>query len=134
MARSAGVFESLNRSDLVRALLRHKLVAITIVVFGMALTAGYTASLPVLFRSTASVLIENFNKAYMSYGEEGGLTVVQDVTKAQRILAQSRPVIVRISELSNSQLETVGDMALPLGFEARVDGQLLYLQVVDEKA
>ncbi|MCY3022766.1 MAG: AAA family ATPase [Planctomycetota bacterium] len=130
--RSAGIVDSVNRSELLRAILRHKLMVACIVAVGMAITAGYTASLSVLFRSTASVLIENYNRTFAAYPEEG-ITYVQDVTKAQRILAQSRPVIQRTMQISGEKLVPPPDTALPPGFDTRVDGQLLYFQVVDEK-
>ena len=130
--QTTGIWESLYKSELLVALVRHKLLAACLVILGLGLTAGYTASRPVLYRSTASVLIENFNRSFMSY-EDQGITYVQDVTKAQRILAQSRPVILRTIEISGETVEITSENSLPNGFEARVDGQLLYLQVVDQK-
>ncbi|HEY3319167.1 MAG TPA: P-loop NTPase [Planctomycetota bacterium] len=132
MARSsAGILESLNKSEMLRALVRHKLMGLCIIVVGMALTAGYTYSLPVLYRSTSSVLIENYSR--LSYGgaDEPGLSYIQDITKAQRVLAQSRPVLRRTFDLVGEPLEGGPDGAIPLNFETRVDGQLLYLHVAD---
>lgn len=130
--RSGGVLESVHKSEVLRSVMRHKALAAGIVVVGLAITAAYTASSPVLYRSTASVLIENYNRTFTADPEQT-ITYVQDVTKAQRVLAQSRPVILTTIELSGEDLGTSPDNPLPGGFEARVDGQLLYFQVVDQR-
>jgi len=131
MARpSAGIWDSVQKTEVLRAVMRHKALAAGIVVMGMTITAIYTATSPVLYRSTASVLIENYSRMSTAYPEDT-ITYAQDVTKAQRILAQSRPVILRTVELGGESLGLSPDTAMPAGFETRVDGQLLYFDVVD---
>jgi len=134
--RSTGILESANKHELVRTILRHKLLAVSVIVMGLAVSALYTASRPIEFRSVSSVLIENYNANMMAIQAEG-FSYTQDVTKAQRVLAQTRPVITRImAQVPEEKNMLLGspENALPGGFETRVDGQLLYLQVVDVNA
>lgn len=112
-------------------ILRRKLMVMTIIVIGMALTYAYTAAQPVLFRSTASLLIENFVPTALQvtnpYNEMG---ISQEVIKANRILAESRPVIERSDKLAQETLNEPANSP-PVDYQAHSDGQLLVLEVLD---
>lgn len=127
----------INIRDIFNASKRHWKLGATIGLLGMAVTIAVTVLSPVLYRSTASVLIENSSKGMMSTHEQS-LSTTQDVTKAQKILAESRPVIMKTCDLSGIPLPEIKHgnphTALPDYFEARIDGQLLYLDVMDTNA
>ena len=95
--------DSVGLKQLWMEILRRKLMVIAIIVIGMAITYAYTAAQPVLFRSTASLLIENFVPTALQvtnpYNEMG---ISQEVIKANRILAESRPVIERSDKLAST--------------------------------
>ncbi len=112
-------------------ILRRKYMVIGIMIIGMALTCAYTAYQKVLYRSTASLLIDSFVPTPLQttnpYGETG---VSQDVIKANRILAESKPVRDRAFALA---LKELGDekISKDLDIQAHSDGQLIYLQALD---
>ncbi|MCX7806685.1 MAG: hypothetical protein N3A38_16085, partial [Planctomycetota bacterium] len=117
--------------EVLNALSRHRFAAVTVLLVGMGLAAAYTATRPVLYRSTASVLIEEYTRNIISL-ERQVIRLSPEVTKAQKVLAESRPVLVRASEISGLRLRDAEGERMPVSFDARVDGQLLYLDVLDE--
>jgi succinoglycan biosynthesis transport protein ExoP len=115
-------FDMFMPSKVLRMLWRHKLLAVCIIMMGLTVSALYTASLPVLYRSTASLLIENFNPNVLT-GEMQTPNIDYEIGGAYKVLAESRPVTIQARELC----------AEPDGgaFEARVQSQLLFLSVTD---
>ena len=113
---------------------RRKLMTLAIVVLGVALSAIYTTVQPVLYRSTSSLLIENFVPTVQAVTNPySDLSISPDVIKANRILAESRPVIETARK--NAQLALKEDDSAPnVDYAAHADGQLLYLQVLDTDA
>ncbi|MEI6234077.1 MAG: polysaccharide biosynthesis tyrosine autokinase, partial [Planctomycetota bacterium] len=125
------VSDVINIKQLMMEVVRRKFLVATILIVGLGITYTYTAAQPVLYNSTASLLIESFvptqGQTINNYNE---MSVSPDVIKANRILAESRPVRERAFNLAQEKLgepETakINDM------QARSDGQLLYLQVLD---
>jgi len=121
-SEGSDAFDMFMPSKVVRMLWRHKFMAVSIILLGTTLSALYTATLPVLYRSTASLLIENYNPNILT-GEMQMPTIDFEIGTAYKILAESRPVAQRARELA----------AEPIGgaFEGRVQTQLLYLSVMD---
>lgn len=113
---------------------RRKLMTAAIVVMGVALTALYTSWQPVLYRSTSSLLIENFVPTFQSVTNPySDLSISADVIKANRILAESRPVLDTARKNAQAALKE-RDNTPDVDYSAHSDGQLLYLQVLDTDA
>ena len=112
-------------------ILRRKFMVATVLIIGLAVTYAYTVAQPVLYSSSASLLIENFVPTQMqTINQFNDMSVSPDVIKANRILAESRPVRDRASKLAQLELGEPAT-AKVADFQARSDGQLLYLQVLD---
>src|SRR5438552_1321235 len=71
---------------------RRKFMVAAIIILGVAATAAYTASQVVTYRATSALLIENFIPNRDQFINPFGEGVAPDVIKANRILAESRPV------------------------------------------
>ena len=113
-----------------RALWRHKLLVVLVMSAGLALTVAWTLRQPKIYRCTASVLLESNSDSFFTRPQE---MATPEAIRAQRTLAESRPVLRRIQVPGFKFLE--GSLnPVPPGFEARVEGQLLYLGVQDRKS
>ncbi|HEY3320740.1 MAG TPA: cellulose synthase operon protein YhjQ/BcsQ [Planctomycetota bacterium] len=111
-------------------------MSLTIPAVILGLSAAYTYYRPLFYRGTASVLIENPNPQAVNFQSEG-MTNAQDVTRAYRVLAESRPVLKGAISAAGetASFESVDlDRKLPRGFESRVEGQILYFYVEDASA
>src|ERR1043165_4032989 len=100
--------------DIAFAVKRRWMLGVGIFVLGVAATILFNALSPVLYRGTASVVIESASRSGMPS---------QDATKALRILSESRPVILRALEQSglSSEEKTAllkSDTMPPHNFEA----------------
>ena len=115
-------------NELLQALIRRRMLAILVFLPGLLLMVAYTARQPALYQSSASVLIENYGKSITAPSVTSGVT--PEAARAQRGLAESRPVILRLAR-SEPSLGSFSEPGLPPGFSTYTDGQLLYLQVVD---
>jgi capsular exopolysaccharide synthesis family protein len=131
MSKPTAAIWELRKVGWVTAVLRHKLLSLSVLIVGLAVTAGYTAALPVLYQSASSVLVENFNRGGVAY-QDDSMSYVQEVTKTQRVLAQSRPIVTNAYRRAGESLPQYA-ATTPGNFAARVDGHLLYLEVMDEK-
>jgi capsular exopolysaccharide synthesis family protein len=104
-------------------ILRRKFMVMIILIIGLAITYAYTVVQPVLYSSSASLLIENFVPTQMQ-------TIQQFTDSVSPDVAESRPVRERARKLAQQELgeDVEANVA---DYQARSDGQLLYLQVLD---
>jgi polysaccharide biosynthesis transport protein len=111
---------------------RYALILVSIVAAGVGVVALYTSRMPVLYRSTASVLIESREPTITGTPMTANDSLPPEAGKAQRVIAESQPVLRRISDSTGIAIKPASpQVALPNGFETRIEGQLLYLSVND---
>ena len=132
-ASAASVAQAFLHKEILSALSRHRLAAATVLLAGMGITTAYTASRPVMYKATASVLIEEYTRNIISL-ERQVIRLSPEVTKAQKILAESRPVIARAFEISGVHIPDASEGYISRSFSSFVDGQLLYMDVLDKNA
>jgi capsular exopolysaccharide synthesis family protein len=125
----AASHDAFNPGELLASVERHKYLLVFIVICGLCLTGWYTRRLPLLYMSRASVLIENPSRA--STTADPQLAINVEVSRAQALLAESAPVISRMLELSGDKMEPGSGSPVSPTLEARIEEQLLYLQVTD---
>jgi succinoglycan biosynthesis transport protein ExoP len=121
--------DALNIGQLWNAVKRHKLWIVLAAVMGLSAAGWYTRRQPKLYSSRASVLIEN--PSVGNGATDSHLAINVEVTRAQALLAESAPVIARTLELSGEKLQPNNDSPVAPALTARIEEQLLYLEVTD---
>lgn len=121
----------------VNAIWRRKGLGFLVLIVVVLGAGAYTALSKQIYRATSSVLIENKVQQIVPNAETG-VWLTKDVTKAQRSLAMSLPVMKRAAEIAGATKGQKGDgkdRGSPFsgqGTSARIDGQLLSLTVTSE--
>ena len=137
---NSGERESISVRELLQRLTRYGRLGLFVFIVCMTAAVVYTCLSTELYRAISSVLVESNTRSVLSgESEEKLASVSQDVTKVQKALAESRPVILRtfaISGLNPDECAKImkGSLELPGNFAAHIDGQLLYLEVLDPAA
>ncbi|MEI6231537.1 MAG: AAA family ATPase [Planctomycetota bacterium] len=133
----SGDRDAISVREVLQALNRYRWLGLFVFILCMTAVVVYTYQSPSLYRAISSVLVEsNTKNVFSGESEERSASVSQDLTKVQKALAESRPVILRalaISGLNREECATImkGSLELPGNFAAHIDGQLLYLEVLD---
>ena len=129
MKNDSETTDSLNPAQLYGAVKRHKLLIASVVIIGVATAAYYTSRQAKLYSSRAAVLIEN--PTLGGSNSDAHLAINVEVTRGQALLAESAPVIARTLELSGEKLAPNAESSVAPVLTARIEEQLLYLEVVD---
>ena len=121
------------------ALVRHWIAGVAAVTLSVSAVAIYTALLTPLYGGRTSVLIENRTPAIIqnaSGGTAASAVLSREVTEAQRVLAQTRPVLDRAAQIAGRN-RADGSPRDKVSYgkgraEAMIDSQLLVLSVYNE--
>ena len=115
-----------------QAFVRHWIVGVAAVTLSVAAAAIYTALLTPLYSGRASILIENRTPAIIQnsgYETTESAVLSREVTEAQRVLAQTRPVLEHAAEIAGTNRADGSPRGTVKRRQASVDSQLLVLSV-----
>lgn len=106
------------------AIWRYRILVASVIIIGTLASVIYTSRIPKRYRSVSSALLDNFsNQSAYDYGSPSST----DFSRAHKILAESRLVKELAVKATHLNPEIFGNCSM----EARVDGALIYLSVID---